>query len=256
MSEEKHQVKKQPSTYWTSQRVGLFMLLSAVSFAVFGYLNQHGQLFTPSLFVTDFYANISTELISIAVTVLVIDNLNSRRTIQQEKDRLILQMGSPTNSIAKEAVRILRVQGWFIDGTLRGANFLRANLQKAYLEEAYLAEANFYKANLQGAYLQKCNLTGAKHLEDWQLVQIKYLRGAILPDGLKYNGRFNLIGDLSWAHYGLHIPARSHKKMAEFYGVSIQDYRQGQLWAKKNLAKLRNIAKIQNRKKAESVRDS
>jgi hypothetical protein len=216
------------------------MLISAVIIAVLGYLNQHGNLFIPTPIVTDFYANISTELISIAITILVIDALNERRAIQQEKKALILQMSSPTNSIAREAVRILRMRGWLTDGTLRGANLLRANLRKAYLEKADLQDVLFYKADLQGAYLQWSNLTGARYLEEYQLVQVKYIRGATMPDGSCYNGRFNLVGDLAWAHHVLKVDSENHQAMADFYGVPLEDYLQGQTWAREHLPQLQN----------------
>ena len=51
-------------------------------------------------------------------------------------------MSSPTNFVAKEAARILRMQGWLTDGTLQGANLLRANLRKAFLPgQIYAARA-------------------------------------------------------------------------------------------------------------------
>lgn len=225
---------------WSVRQVGLIMLISAIIIAVLGYLNQHGNLFLPVPIVTDFYANVSTELVSIAITILVIDALNERRAIQQEKKNLILQMSSPTNSIAREAVRILRMRGWLTDGTLRGSNLLRANLRKAYLEKADLQDVLFDKADLQGAYLQWSNLKGARKLEEYQLIQVKYFRGATMPDGSCYNGRFNLIGDLDWAHHSLKIASDNHQAMADFYGVSLEEYLQGQTWAKENLLELQS----------------
>jgi len=220
------------------------MLISAILIAVLGYLNQHGNLFQPAPIVTDFYANISTELISIAITILVIDALNERRAIRQEKKNLILQMSSPTNAIAREAVRILRMRGWLTDGTLRGANLLRANLRKAYLERADLQDVLFYKAELQGAYLQWSNLKGTRRLEEYQLAQVKYFRGATMPDGSCYNGRFNLTGDRAWAHHVLKIDPENHQAMADFYEVSLEDYLQGQIWAREHLPELQNKMEV------------
>lgn len=219
---------------WNVRQVGIIMLIIAVLTAILGYLNQHNNFFKPLSIIADFYANISTELASIAITILVIDALNERRTTRQEKDNLILQMSSPTNSIAKEAVRVLRMRGWLTDGTLKGANLLRANLQKAYLEKADLRDVYFHKANLQGAYLQQANLMGARKLEDHQLAQVKYLRNAIMPNGTLYNGCFNLVGDLSWAHSSLKIDPDDNQAMAEFYSVSIEDYLMGQALAQEN----------------------
>jgi hypothetical protein len=221
---------------WNVRSVGLTMLVSALLIAVLGYFNQHSNLLVPLPIVADFYANISTELVSIAVTVLVIDALNERRAIQQEKANLILQMSSPTNSIAKEAVRVLRMRGWLTDGTLKGANLQRANLRNAFLEKADLRGIFFYEADLQGAFLQWCNLEGARKLENEQMAQLKFFRGAILPDGTTYNGRFNLPGDLKWARDTKKIALDDHQAMADFYGVSLEDYLQGQAWAQANLS--------------------
>ena len=242
MKEDIQKAWKYFISWWSVRRVALALLLIAAITAILGYMNQHGGLLLPIPVVTDFYANISTELASIALTVLVIDTLNERRAVQQEKQNLILQMSSPTNSIAKEAVRILRMRGWLIDGTLHRANLLRANLRKAYLEGIDLRGASLDKADLQGAYLQRANLEGVKKLEDHQIAQIKYLRRAIMPDGSRYDGRYNLSGDLSWAHDKLGIALDNHQAMAEFYEVSLEQYLQGQAWAREYLPKLASKA--------------
>ncbi|MBI5666720.1 MAG: pentapeptide repeat-containing protein [Chloroflexi bacterium] len=80
-------------------------------------------------------------------------------------------MGSPDNSFAIEAVRILTARGWLVDGLLRNAHLSRANLaganlQKVDLTDAHLGLANLHKARLTGAnltrsYLQGANLEGA-----------------------------------------------------------------------------------------------
>jgi len=225
------------------------MLVTAFVVAVMGYLNLHRNWLGPFPLVADFYANISTELASVALTVLVIDALNERRAIQQEKEFLMLQMSSPTNAIAREAVRVLRVRGWLIDGTLKRANLLRANLRKAFLEKADLREAFLLKADLSGAYLQWANLKGTRELELTQLVQVAYLRGATLQDGSRYDGRFKLAGDLKWARTSKKIALNNAPAMADFYNVPLQDYREGQKWAKKNLAKLRQQAAAVSRKR-------
>jgi hypothetical protein len=234
--------------WWNLQRVAVGLLVLALVIAVYGYLNQHGNWQSPFPFIADFYANISTELISIVITILVIDGLNERRAIQQEKQALILQMSSPTNFIAKEAARILRMRGWLTDGTLQGANLLRANLRKVLLVKADLRGALFYKAEIWDAYFHETNLTGAVKLEDWQLVTVKYLRKAILPDGKLYNGRFNLRGDISWACDKLGINKEDDQAMADFYGVSVDEYRRGQVWAVENLQGLRQVAEARDKR--------
>jgi hypothetical protein len=85
------------------------------------------------------------------------------RAIEQEKERLILQMGSPDNTFAVEAARILKARGWGFkeDTTLHGANLQEANLQGANLEGASLHGAIFLRANLPEASLYGANLRGA-----------------------------------------------------------------------------------------------
>ncbi|MFQ5401667.1 MAG: pentapeptide repeat-containing protein [Anaerolineae bacterium] len=140
--------------WWTTKKVALALLTMAFLGGALGYINQHSGLFISVSFITDFYANVSTELASIAITVLVIDTLNDRRAVQQNKGALMLQMGSPINSVAREAIRILRMRDWLTDGTLRGTNLSWSNLQNAYLSEANMPDTNLFRAKLSGVHLQ------------------------------------------------------------------------------------------------------
>ncbi len=84
-------------------------------------------------FVQEMFSNFGTELLSIAITILVVDYLNRRRQKveldkqreeierQQEKqmkDQLIRDMGGQSNDFALRAVRDLRSYGWLKDGSL------------------------------------------------------------------------------------------------------------------------------------------
>jgi hypothetical protein len=137
--------------------IGMVVLLLGLGVSVGGSLYDEN---TPREFIEAFYSNAGTELISIASTVLVIDYLNRRRATNERKEELILQMSSPNNELATEAVRILRLKGWLEDGSLRGTNLFRANLQGARLDEANLQRAILAEANLQGANLGLANLQG------------------------------------------------------------------------------------------------
>src|SRR3990172_5019937 len=111
--------------------------------------------------MTSFYIEIRSELVGIGITVLIIDNANEMIRRREEKKRLILQMGSPDNAFAQEAVRQLRFRGWLMDGSLRGASLLDANLQGAKLSYADMQGVTMVGANLQGAELWETNLNGA-----------------------------------------------------------------------------------------------
>ena len=128
----------------------LGFLIFGGSVVAYGYTTTQGA-FDWATFVRELYSNFGIELISIALTVIVIESLNQRRTERERKEELISQMGSPDNSFAVEAVRILRQKGWLEDGSL----------QKAYLRDAKLKDADLEFANLQAAYLGGGELQGA-----------------------------------------------------------------------------------------------
>jgi uncharacterized protein YjbI with pentapeptide repeats len=170
---------------------------------------------------------------------------------------LINLLHDPENQKVLAALEELRQAGWLTDGTLnknslcnvhmefanlRGASlhkvdFHQARLQSADLSgvdlsDAKLTRARLMGADLAGAYLAgadmyKVNLTGAKHLTIAQLAQVKRLFGAIMPDGGTYDGRYNLKGDLEFARWG-QVDVEDPIAMAEFFGVSLEDYLEGQ----------------------------
>jgi len=80
---------------------------------------------------------------------------------EARKRSLIMQMGSPDNALAREAVGKLRAQGWLTDETLHGAYLIFANLREADLSGANLLRANLRRADLSGANLLNANLRGA-----------------------------------------------------------------------------------------------
>jgi len=130
-----------------------------------------------------FYEGIRSELIGIGFSVLIITNAGEYISRGQERKRLILQMGSPDNAFAIEAVRQLRARKWLYDSIFRGVNFRAANLQNANLFGANLEDAHMFLANLQGATLDSANLQNANldsaNLEDADLF-LANLQGAIL----------------------------------------------------------------------------
>ena len=159
------------TTYWiTARKVAIVLAGVAVLVALLGSLAQHGLITIPQL-VLDLWGNFSSELAGIVITVWVIDTLNRRRSIAEEKEDLILQMGSPDNAFALEAVRKLRARGWLDNGSLRkasldkadlrGAELSYADLEGVHLTGARLTDARLYGAKLKSAMLADANLGGA-----------------------------------------------------------------------------------------------
>lgn len=156
------------------RRLGLVLLIASAVVILIGASDAHrGESLARLLEHTfvDLYANIGTELASIAITVLIIDRLYKRRAMEERKHALVLQMGSPDHAFAIEAVRILTARGWLDGGLLKGVHLtlanlegvhlLNVNLQEAHLELANLRKARFTGADMQRAYLQGANLDGA-----------------------------------------------------------------------------------------------
>lgn len=180
------------------------------------------------------------------------------------KTELIRKLRSPHNKIAVQAVAELRAHGWLGDGSLerthlrfvhlqgadlyearlrsatlsmadlRGADLSMADLEGARLTKADLHRADLSEANLRHASMTRANLQGARNLTDTQLAQASRLRGAILPDGSLYDGRFRLAGDIGDARI-LKVDTDDPQAMADFYGVFLEEYLDGLLWVEEHL---------------------
>ncbi|MEM6285397.1 MAG: pentapeptide repeat-containing protein [Chloroflexota bacterium] len=119
--------------------------------------------------------NIYTELISVAVTILILDRRAQRREEVRRADekareaerqreeriaRIIREMRSPFGDVAADAVK--EALHLFKDGTFEGNNSLwQVNLSGHYFEEVQLAAANLYGADLSKAFLLCTSLKGA-----------------------------------------------------------------------------------------------
>lgn len=174
----------------TLRRLALIFSLAALLGITTGYLVDKGVWAFVDPFQTlvrAFYANVSTDLLSTVVTIVVIDTIIERRAVARQKADLILQMSSPDNAFAVEAARILKARGWGFDGdaTLHGAQLRWASLQGVNLEGVGLQKANLWEANLERAYLVRADLQRA----DLRVVNLQgalmmgvNLRGALLDE--------------------------------------------------------------------------
>lgn len=272
-----------------------------------------GILIGFAIFPSDngYKANLYTSILSVVVTVLVIDRLNERRAKKQLINQLILNLASPDNSIALHALWELQKRDLLGDGSLNGAMLFGANLKGAVfywykqerdpdgdgysigmehaqlrnviltganlqeaeltwcdlggsdlsrtnlkiaqlfmtnLNHADLSDADLENANLYKVRLKEANLSGAKNVVNEQLVTADILRKAVLPDGSIYDGRFNLDIELGTARRNGYVP-ENPQSMADYYGISIDDYKIGQEWAQKYLSDLREKSKLWNKER-------
>ena len=173
---------------------------------------------------------------------------SDRKSAIQAIEELRARVGLSSGALASVNLRYV---------VLHGANLRRANLRQADLSMADLRRADLSSANLQGARLchtklntsnltmtnlQKADLyhadlAGARNVSDKQLAQASRLTGATMPDESHYDGRFNLPGDIVFAQRG-GVNTDECDEMATFYGVSLDEYEQGQMWKRKHMTEI------------------
>ena len=156
-----------------------FLLLGLALFAG-GHLVKYGSL-NPRAFLVDFYEHYFAELLSIPITVLLIDRLNRLRDQKQvegrEQEELVMRLGDGDQWAAK----LLRQRGWLQDGSLRGARLDNADLARMDLQGADLREADLRNATLMYADLRDANLSGA-NLQGARLYVAKYNHATAWPE--------------------------------------------------------------------------
>ena len=245
-----------------SQMLSIAILVLAILLLVFSFystwletVGSGSTRFNIFIFLRNYSVNFGPEAAGIALTVLILDFLNERRSKYhadaQLKEQLIREMQSRHAPTAVSAVEKLRVHGWLEDGSLRGMGFSGARLRSANLYRADLTGTNLGGAHFQNSSLKYVNFTNAKNLTDMQLIQAKALRGAKMPDGTLYDGRYNLFQDNVYAtREGFNIT--SVESMAAYFRVSIESYLRGQQWAHANLLDLKKELKANYSTYAES----
>lgn len=138
-----------------------------------------------------FETNLYTELLSIGVTVFILDRLNARRTKdearRQRKQELFLQLGSPSNDFALEAIRQLEIEGW-LEEALQKKDFPRANWQDVVLPETDFTKADLFRINLTNANFEGFDFTNAglweANLTNAELYQANMLNAQITSANL------------------------------------------------------------------------
>jgi len=191
----RHQIERAFNWLFTVGKVGVLLLVASVVIGYNGYRYIHGEGFSWAIFVEDFYTNVSSEMLSVAITILIIDRLNQRRDKEEEKQRLMRQMGARERGLALQAVDELNALGAVKDGSLRkmmleeanlvGAKLGRADLSYAKMDFSILSEAKLYFAKLEHADMSGVNLQGAMltgaNLRHADLVA-SHLEGAFLSE--------------------------------------------------------------------------
>ena len=125
----------------------------------------------------DFDLNLFTEIIGVAITVLIVDTIYSyrdkKRRSHELKERLLHDARSPEQGTARNAFHRMKEQGLIYgeDSILRGALLLnsspaKVDLSSARLDGVYLLNSNFnesffFQANLENSHLNNAKLRRA-----------------------------------------------------------------------------------------------
>ena len=185
----------------------------------------------------DFLNDLVPEAVGIIFTVLILDRLDNLREKRQVRDQLIRRVHSRYNHTALQAIEEMRVLGYLEDNTLASTQLRGSDWQDANMYRANLSDTDLRNAKLSGADFVEANLSNAM-VTDEQLANALTMYAATMPDGSRYNGRFNLPGDFDYARRSK-VNINSEEAMANWYGVTLEDYQAGQRWAEEELPRLR-----------------
>ncbi len=169
-----------------------------------------------------FFMNLIPEFIGIVFTVFVLNRLDANREDRLIRERLLREMHSRYNPVALQAIEELRVLGYLEKGIMRGRDFRGSNWQEANLYQADLRGANLKNADLKNADLYEANLQDAI-ISDDQLRLAKTMRRCTMPDGQKYDGRFNLWWDRELMRRD-NFNAADPASAAAYYEVPVESY--------------------------------
>ena len=129
-----------------------FLFLSLILFAI---------TYQPGALINVYIPNLITEIWGVAITILIIDYLQERRSRRDLFESLKRDLLAKDQGIALRAINELRNYGWLTDGSLRGLQARYAVFDRAELKGAILDEADFYRASLQRAYVGHASLRNA-----------------------------------------------------------------------------------------------
>jgi len=98
--------------------------------------------------LTEFFNGINPEAIApetmgILFTIVVLDRLNAWRQRDARKNALIQQMGSRSNDFVLEAIRLLNIEGWLSDRSVRNVRFKQVNYEGAEFSGAIFQNISF-----------------------------------------------------------------------------------------------------------------
>lgn len=190
-----------------------------------------GVLIGASLFAEkqlDYLMSLFTNVLSIFVTVFVLDELARWRQEKQEQNRLMREFGGQSNETAKRSIDELRDRGLATgeSSLLQRQNFRYSNwvgldlwdinLRKALLRHSNMANTVLWRTDLRGADLRGANLENAK------MAEVILDADTVLPDGTHWAKSIdleqftNIKHENFWRGYNLNAKSLRNNHMQGF----------------------------------------
>ncbi|MCC9062292.1 pentapeptide repeat-containing protein [Flavobacterium piscisymbiosum] len=144
------------------KRIGYISLAIGVLTLLIFHNYPESWIFKP--FVQDTYANFSFELLSISATILLINYLYENKEIENNKKRLIRELGSEDKGFTSRALKEIKELGYLTDGSLNGIDLSKANLEGLDFSNACLENTIFNNALLNKAIFKYANLKNTSFL--------------------------------------------------------------------------------------------
>jgi len=139
----------------TVERFAVLLLVAGMGMFIWGWsLNPPAGLIEA---VTGAYSDWSPGLVVDGLLLLVIN----RVLRNNERSRILGQVGSLSNEFALDAVRRCQEEGWIESGAMAGRDYSKARLTLADLSGAVLSRSRFCFADLRHADLMHADLKGA-----------------------------------------------------------------------------------------------
>jgi hypothetical protein len=153
-----HKLRRRLETVPNRVVLGVILGVGALASIVSGLINIIFGFESSPEWWMGWLQNFGTEMFGAFLTFVLLELLIRGR---EEKGKLIRQMRSKDNALALQAVAELGAHGWLSDGSLNGANLMRANLEGVRMWDTDMVNTDLHAASLHGAKLERVNLKGA-----------------------------------------------------------------------------------------------
>lgn len=191
-------------------------------------------------FICNVVGNLGINILAAVVFLILVDwtlsSFNEQALAREDENRLrqLVERGmrlDPRNTLFSfSQQRDTLFSNQFFGGCnlqnldISAVDFSGSNLTKVDFSNAVLTNASFKNCNLSGAIFDKALLAGCdfsnSNISDNQFKTAHTLWSAKMPDGILYDGRFNLVGDIKDAKQLGYDIVNNETEKEKFYNTN------------------------------------